>query len=49
MRAVRRGRERLYHLDPQPLEELTDWLRPFERYWRQRLADLAQLMEERNR
>lgn len=47
--AVKRGRERYYHLNPEPLEELTEWLRPFERYWRQRLSDLANVMEERNR
>lgn len=43
---VKRGRERHYHLNPEPLGELTEWLRPFERYWRDRLSDLAQLMEE---
>ena len=47
--AVKRGRERYYHLNPEPLEELTEWLRPFERYWRQRLSDLANVMEERDR
>jgi DNA-binding transcriptional ArsR family regulator len=48
VRAVKRGRERYYHLNPEPLEELTEWLRPFERYWRQRLSDLANLLEEPN-
>ncbi len=42
---VKRGRERHYHLNPEPLAELTEWLRPFERYWRARLSDLAHLME----
>jgi DNA-binding transcriptional ArsR family regulator len=42
---VKRGRERHYHLNPAPLAELTEWLHPFERYWRDRLSDLAHLME----
>ncbi len=42
---VKRGRERHYHLNPEPLSELTEWLHPFERYWRDRLSDLAHLME----
>ncbi|MCC5953941.1 MAG: winged helix-turn-helix transcriptional regulator [Acidimicrobiia bacterium] len=46
---VAHGRERHYHLNPEPLGELGDWLRPFERYWRARLADLADLVEERHR
>jgi DNA-binding transcriptional ArsR family regulator len=43
---VKRGRERHYHLNPEPLGELADWLHPFERYWRDRLADLAQILED---
>ena len=35
---VKRGRERYHHLNPEPLEELNDWLRRFERYWRDRLS-----------
>ena len=37
---VQQGRERHYHLNPEPLGELNAWLRPFERYWRARLTDL---------
>lgn len=40
------GRERVYHLDAGPLTEVNDWLHPFERYWRDRLSTLAQLLEE---
>jgi DNA-binding transcriptional ArsR family regulator len=46
---VKRGRESHYHLNPEPLGELEAWLRPFERYWRARLADLAKITEERHR
>ena len=44
---VQRGRERYYHLNPEPLGELNEWLRPFERYWRDRLSDLTRLLEDR--
>ena len=46
--AVKRGRERHYHLNPEPLAAVSDWLQPFERYWRDRLSDLAQITEEDN-
>lgn len=36
----RRGRERIYHLAPQPLREVSDWLQPYERFWRNSLKDL---------
>jgi DNA-binding transcriptional ArsR family regulator len=41
-----RGRERHYHLTAEPLSAVSDWLHPFERYWRDRLRTLAQIMEE---
>jgi DNA-binding transcriptional ArsR family regulator len=41
-----RGRERYYHLDPRPLGEVNKWLSAFERYWKQRLGDLEQLLDE---
>lgn len=40
-----RGRQRLYHLEATPLAQVEDWLHPFERFWRQRLRDMAQLLE----
>lgn len=40
------GRERHYQLAPQPLSELSDWLRPFERYWRGRLRALADVLDD---
>ena len=40
------GRERHYHLHPEPLNEVSEWLHPFERYWRDRLSALARLHEE---
>lgn len=41
VRARLDGRERIYELDPAPLADVTDWLRPFEHYWRQQLSSLA--------
>jgi DNA-binding transcriptional ArsR family regulator len=49
VRAEAVGRQREYHLTPQPLHEVADWLHPFERYWRDRLAALAELLTEDER
>lgn len=40
-----RGRERYYHLDPRPLGEMETWLEAFTRYWKQRLADLEDVLD----
>jgi DNA-binding transcriptional ArsR family regulator len=41
-----RGRERHYHLTAEPLVAVSDWLHPFERYWRDRLRALSDVLEE---
>jgi DNA-binding transcriptional ArsR family regulator len=46
VREEQRGRERFYHLDPRPLEEIGTWLESFERYWSRRLDDLEALLKE---
>lgn len=43
-----RGRQRFYHLEPAPLAEVGDWLHPFERFWRERLRSLNDLLDEEN-
>ncbi|GAB1694329.1 ArsR/SmtB family transcription factor [Krasilnikovia sp. M28-CT-15] len=43
-----RGRHRYYHLAAEPLADVSDWLHPFERYWRGRLAALRDVVEEEN-
>jgi len=43
-----RGRQRFYSLNPDPLEEVGAWLHPFERFWRRRLRDMADLLESEN-
>jgi DNA-binding transcriptional ArsR family regulator len=40
------GRERHYHLTAAPLADIEAWLHPFERYWRDRLRSLADMLEE---
>jgi DNA-binding transcriptional ArsR family regulator len=40
-----RGRHRYYHLAAEPLADVRDWLHPFERYWRDRLTALRDLVE----
>ncbi|MFC4144684.1 ArsR/SmtB family transcription factor [Micromonospora mangrovi] len=39
------GRQRLYSLRPEPLREVADWLGPYERFWRARLADLRDVLD----
>jgi DNA-binding transcriptional ArsR family regulator len=44
-----RGRERFYSLNVEPLAAITDWLRPFEAYARERLAILRDILAEPSR
>jgi DNA-binding transcriptional ArsR family regulator len=39
------GRFKLYTLNPRPLHEIADWVQPYERFWRARLAKLRQHLE----
>jgi len=45
----RSGRQRLYQLEAEPLRELVDWLSPYERFWRDRLSGLRQVLDEEDR
>jgi len=42
----KQGRQRYYHLEAAPLIELQTWLQPYERFWRERFANLRKLLEE---
>lgn len=42
----RAGRERRYQLEPQPLMEVRDWLDPYERFWKDRLKNLRDILED---
>jgi DNA-binding transcriptional ArsR family regulator len=44
-----RGRERYYHLDPRPLDQVERWLDGFTRFAQQRLLDLEELLDEEER
>jgi DNA-binding transcriptional ArsR family regulator len=43
-----RGRQRFYHLNAAVLAEVGEWLHPFERYWRQRIRALSDILNEEN-
>jgi DNA-binding transcriptional ArsR family regulator len=42
----RSGRERLHELEPAPLQEVDDWLRPYAAFWDERLAALRRHLGE---
>lgn len=44
----RQGRNRVYTLDAAPLEEVSTWLTPYERFWRTKLSNLRDLLDEEN-
>ncbi|WP_283136324.1 ArsR/SmtB family transcription factor [Rhizohabitans arisaemae] len=39
------GRQRLYRLQAESLAEVQQWLHPFERFWRDRLTRLGEVLE----
>jgi DNA-binding transcriptional ArsR family regulator len=41
----RDGRLRWYTLDAAPLRQVSDWLGPYERFWRDRLRGLRELLD----
>jgi DNA-binding transcriptional ArsR family regulator len=41
-----RGRHRYYHLEPVRLAEIDEWLHPFERFWRARMAALSDVVTD---
>lgn len=45
VREERRGRNRVYHLRPDGLEQAGDWLKPYEHYWNRRLDALGSLLD----
>lgn len=42
-----RGRERVHHLSPAGMAPVLDWLRYFDRFWDDRLADLKTSIERK--
>ncbi|MHC3472909.1 ArsR/SmtB family transcription factor [Streptomyces sp. 7R007] len=41
----RSGRQRIYRLEAAPLADVQDWLHPYERFWRERLRGLGDLLD----
>lgn len=41
-----RGRERVYHLDPRPLDQVQTWIAAFSQYWNDRIDALDALLKE---
>jgi DNA-binding transcriptional ArsR family regulator len=42
----KRGRVRVYHLDADPLRDVSEWVAFFDRFWQAKLAALKQHVEE---
>ncbi|TDD15891.1 ArsR/SmtB family transcription factor [Nonomuraea diastatica] len=42
---ARAGRQRLYRLEGAALYEVQEWLNPFERFWREKLTGLRDLLD----
>lgn len=42
----KQGRQRYYSLEGAPLREVQEWLAPYERFWKDRLAHLEILLAE---
>ncbi|MCK9794569.1 metalloregulator ArsR/SmtB family transcription factor [Isoptericola sp. 4D.3] len=42
------GRQRFYHLQADRLEDVSEWLHPFEHFWRDRLRRMADLLENQD-
>jgi DNA-binding transcriptional ArsR family regulator len=43
---TRRGRQRVYRLNPEPLRAVAEWLKFYEPFWIDRLNQLGQYLEE---
>jgi DNA-binding transcriptional ArsR family regulator len=44
-----RGRERYYHLRPEALRTVREWLAPYEEFWASRLSNLTTLLDEEHK
>lgn len=42
----KRGRVHLYHFDPAPLRDVTDWIAHLEGFWSERIDRLSRLVAE---
>jgi DNA-binding transcriptional ArsR family regulator len=44
----KQGRQRYYYLEGALLREVQEWLTPYERFWKDRIANLEMLLAEEN-
>ena len=44
----KQGRQRYYNLEGALLQEIQEWLAPYERFWKDRIANLEMLLAEEN-
>lgn len=42
----RSGRQRIYHLNPKPLKQVSDWISQYEQFWTRKLDALGEYLEE---
>ena len=45
VRERRRGRQRLYRLNPEPLKEVRAWMRSYEKFWTRKLRNLGTYLD----
>lgn len=44
----RKGRERIYALNPKPLKEVSDWLGHYEDFWKTKMTALGEHLEKKH-
>lgn len=42
----RAGRQRIYRLEPQPLQEIELWMRSYQRFWRNKMRALGDYLDK---
>jgi len=45
IRERREGRQRYYRLNPEPLKEVRDWMRMYEKFWTKKLRRLGDYLD----
>lgn len=45
----RQGRQRYYRLNPEPLKEVRNWMRMYERFWSGKLERLGDYLDKHNK
>lgn len=49
VRERRQGRQRYYRLNPEPLKEVRDWMRMYEKFWTRRLEGLGAYLDKHHK